>query len=305
VVAFFATLEIVTRTAGPPPHPLLEADATRMWRLRPHLDTEQNGTIVTNADGWRNREEIPREKPPGSLRVVCVGDSWMFGFRASQDDTIPAVLAVDLRQRLAGRTIQVINGGVFGYGPGQTLATLREAMAWHPDVVVVGLLHNTNAQVASMRAAPGWQTFVRSLLLRSRFYLWLRLALQDRLHEANPSAVDRRLWADTHDDYADMADLAKQAGALCVFLDYRLPPDDWPQVHKVEKPGNHVESPFEAQMAIVAREKGCVLVPCSYFYEADGTQLTDLANDKYHPSAKGYHWIAAKAARAIVDNLPR
>lgn len=311
VAVFFGTLECVVRVAGPPPHPLLEADASRVWKLRPHLDTGKSGNsaefnlVITNADGWRNREEITRDHPAGTLRVVCVGDSWMYGFRVDQDDTIPAVLAVELSRLLPGRKVEVINGGVFGYGTGQSLTTLRELMAWHPDVVVVGLLHNVNARAAAIRETAGWRSEVRKVLLQSRLYLWLRVLLQDRGRERDPAQFDRQVTEEARLDYAEMADLARAAGAMCVFLEYRLPFDDWPQIHSIERAENHPPDAFQDSMAAVAAEKGCVLVGCTYCFEPNGTELTDLVHDKYHPNAKGYHWMAGRAAAAIVQALQR
>lgn len=68
--------------------------------------------VSTNALGHRGPELAP-VKPPGGLRIACLGGSTTFGFGATADDrTYPAVLEALLRAAAPGRSIEVLNAGV-------------------------------------------------------------------------------------------------------------------------------------------------------------------------------------------------
>ncbi len=74
--------------------------------LLPGLDEWMQGAkpgarvrIVTNSKGFRNRKEFAYDVPPGTFRILFLGDSFVDGMRTDQDDTIGAVLERFLRER--------------------------------------------------------------------------------------------------------------------------------------------------------------------------------------------------------------
>lgn len=99
------------------------------WRNRslPH-------PVTINALGYRGAE-MTREKPPGELRIVVVGDSFVYGDFVDDAATLPALL----EQELAGtcRAVRVVNAGV----PGTTIVThaamVARAGVLTPDVVLL------------------------------------------------------------------------------------------------------------------------------------------------------------------------
>ncbi|HPF37311.1 MAG TPA: SGNH/GDSL hydrolase family protein [Phycisphaerae bacterium] len=97
-----------------------------------------------NEFGFRGpAPEIP--KPPGVVRIACLGDSFTFGEGVRDEDTWPAVLAARLNSaRPAGvASYDVINAGVQGYG-------LVDELLWYglrieklnPDIVVLAFFMN-------------------------------------------------------------------------------------------------------------------------------------------------------------------
>src|SRR5207237_633528 len=68
-------------------------------------------TYATNADGFRDRT-YPRAKPPGTFRVVVLGDSITLGWGVALEESFPK----RLEQRL-GPSVQVLSLGVAGYNP--------------------------------------------------------------------------------------------------------------------------------------------------------------------------------------------
>jgi len=98
--------------------------------------------VATNALGFRE-PRLPAPKPPDTVRIVVIGDSFTQGYGVEEADSYPRQLEVLLGARDHSRRYEVINLGVPGTSPPDYLYNLREfGMAYHPDVVVVGLMAN-------------------------------------------------------------------------------------------------------------------------------------------------------------------
>lgn len=102
---------------------------------------EGRAYIEINSDGWRDRERVKR-KPPGTLRVAVLGDSYVEALQVSLEESFPSVLEEHLRRECRAissvRKIEVLNFGVSGYGTAQELIALRERVwDYSPDVVLL------------------------------------------------------------------------------------------------------------------------------------------------------------------------
>jgi len=87
-----------------------------------------------NSLGFRGRDvEIP--KPPGRLRVACIGASTTVQ-GAEDDATYPALLEAKLRQRFPGLPIEVLNLGVSATWSDYWLERSDALFALEPDVVL-------------------------------------------------------------------------------------------------------------------------------------------------------------------------
>jgi lysophospholipase L1-like esterase len=87
-----------------------------------------------NALGFRGREVV-LPKPPGSVRVACLGASTT-AQGPSDDATYPARLEAKLRRRFPELEIEVLNLGISATWSDYWLARSRELFALEPDVVV-------------------------------------------------------------------------------------------------------------------------------------------------------------------------
>ena len=67
--------------------------------------------VSINRDGLRDREHA-KEKAAGSVRILMLGDSTLFGWGVKQDETIPALLEQDLNKEAPDPFVEVINTGV-------------------------------------------------------------------------------------------------------------------------------------------------------------------------------------------------
>ncbi len=80
-------------------------------------------------------------KPPGTFRILALGDSYVEASQVQARDTASARLEAMLGSTL-GRPVEVINGGVFGFGTAQELILLdEEGVKYQPDLVVLFFCH--------------------------------------------------------------------------------------------------------------------------------------------------------------------
>lgn len=91
--------------------------------------------IRTNSYGLRGSDPVI-PKPPGTLRLLLLGDSFTFGFPVKDEEAF-ARLAQALLQA-QGHPVEVINGGVSGYATTLHYLSLRDQyLAFEPDIVLL------------------------------------------------------------------------------------------------------------------------------------------------------------------------
>jgi lysophospholipase L1-like esterase len=111
-------------------------------RMRPNwLGQEFGVQVKTNSLGLRS-PETTFAKPPDLYRILALGDSWTYGYRAAEADTYPRQLESLLNQRAVSRgapaRYEIINAGVVGYTTGQEAAYLQaEGYRFNPDLILV------------------------------------------------------------------------------------------------------------------------------------------------------------------------
>ena len=128
---------------------------------------------------------------PGELRILCTGDSFVFGYGVLAEEAFPAVLAERLAARL-DRPVVAGNSGVPGNGLiEQARALERLAPAFDPDVVVATLYlgndfvddqYQFKYVEAGYSVTGEWAHLLRSsprarLMLHSRAWMWVEMTL--------------------------------------------------------------------------------------------------------------------------------
>lgn len=102
----------------------ISLDRERLYRLQPSCRPD------VNRAGFRD-DEFSHEK--SGLRLVFLGDSFLMGANVAADETLPRFLEKELQP-----DAEVLNMGILGYGPDQSLVVLREeGLAYHPDIVLL------------------------------------------------------------------------------------------------------------------------------------------------------------------------
>jgi hypothetical protein len=96
-----------------------------------HNDKKRGFFLHQNQFGLRGPDDMQLNKTPGRKRVLVLGDSYVWGVSASQDDLFT-------NSRVHGTNDEFINCGVSGYGTDQEyLFYLRTGQKFDVDQVVL------------------------------------------------------------------------------------------------------------------------------------------------------------------------
>jgi len=129
---------------------------------------EAAAEVAISTAGLRDRERGPLP-PPGTLRILAVGDSFVEGWAVAEAQGVARVLEDRLLR--AGRRVEVVNGGVSGYATDQELLFYRSrGRALHPELVLLFFCGNDvvyNARADYWRGAkPYFAAEADRLVLR-------------------------------------------------------------------------------------------------------------------------------------------
>jgi hypothetical protein len=189
--------EAALRVIGLSYPPFFQPDAVTGISLRPNtsgwFNQEGHGYVSISSQGTRDRER-PLAKPADTYRVAVLGDSFVEALQVSADRTFVRLLEKQLRECdfQAGKTIDVMNFGVSGFGTGQELRLLEtRVVGFSPDLIIVAFfpgndLRNNSRDLEEDRIRPFYfldengglqldESFAASDEFRRRTH-WLRQA---------------------------------------------------------------------------------------------------------------------------------
>ena len=220
---------------------IYEPDALLGRRLRP--GTTLSGTtrrLSINRWGFRG-PDIPRAKPPGTIRIASIGYSTKFGMEASDDDSVWVQhLIRSLNDNLAGtdrdgsanvggdRRYDAVNGAVPGYTLAVSIEQLTDRIAsFEPDIVVVNQVTTDIAAHSRRQFGRPAQTQAASSPVGRFFHqnsMLLNLVRQNtaafrskRIPQRLRGLLDDRGVADYAKRLADLVDLCRQRGWKIIF----------------------------------------------------------------------------------------
>lgn len=201
--------EVVLRLALPqafdvhPPGMYVE-DSTVGYVLTPGFTStmrraEFRQPFTTSPVSLRGQE--PRPRRGNTFRVVCLGDSFTWGFGVPDDSTFAVQLEEALGARFPDLDVQVINAGVPGYGTADQLHFLTSrADLLDPDLVIVqflpenDFLENRTPAQGGVIVQDGWLRTRPGTAEPSRIQpAWLRAQNWLKRHSHFASFVSERL----------------------------------------------------------------------------------------------------------------
>ena len=165
--------EIVLRIAGYGNLEIYQPDEKLYWRLKPNQDCYtkiDHKPVHINSHGTRGPEFNPA-KPPGTFRVLSLGDSRTFGWGLTDEETYSRRLEQLLKAQMGQqKTVEVINAGVNAWSYPQMLVFYRDfAAKWQPDLVLLG-----EANLWTQFSEQNSPEFVKKFLWRVRLKNLLR-----------------------------------------------------------------------------------------------------------------------------------
>lgn len=146
--------------------------------------------VKINRDGFRDGYHA-REKPPGVLRVLGLGDSFVFGWGVQEEEAFLKRLEVGLEDRIK-QPVETINAGVPGWGLNQYYLFLkRTGIQFSPDIVVVAYFVDDLSGPVQDHIPPATQydgrlQFKGSILHHSKLFNFLK-SLSHLVREKNRS----------------------------------------------------------------------------------------------------------------------
>lgn len=126
------------------------------WNL-----SEGRVRVTTNQEGLRDREHA-RSKPPGTVRIAVLGDSFAEAQQVEQHAAFWSILESELNRQpvMAGQTVEVLNFGISGYGTTEALQMLRHTVwGYEPDLVLLAFfpgndVHNNSRELEDDPGRP-------------------------------------------------------------------------------------------------------------------------------------------------------
>jgi hypothetical protein len=119
-----------------------------------------DSAVKLNSFGLRT-PEVAIPKPDGTIRILLLGDSFTFGFKAAEEDVFARRLEARLRAR-GYSTLEVVNAGVVSYCPLlEYLQYKHHLHVFEPDLVVLNFdMSDVQDQLEYSRSASWSSTGV-------------------------------------------------------------------------------------------------------------------------------------------------
>ncbi len=194
--------------------------------------------IKINSDGLRDREHS-KVKPPDTLRIALLGDSYAEALHVPMENAFWAVMEQRLQgcKAFNGQKVEVINFGVSGFSTARELITLRQRVwQYSPDIVLLSVTTANDIKDNSLLLSEEYA----GLPLPYFVYKNNELVLDDSLLKARNESLKFRLqksflgkslnWLRDHSRLMGLIDKAREA-----FQDYRQKKKDVPTVFGDER----------------------------------------------------------------------
>jgi hypothetical protein len=171
--------------------PFFKVDSLGLYIHHPSIETSQTiGStripIFINEKGLRDKRPVG-EKDQQEIRVLCLGDSFTFGWGVREEESFVSLLEKEAQAQFKGKKIRFLNAGHGGYGTQNILAYLESyGLSLKPDFVlwfIGGAEVETNGTVALYQEKEGSLkrvafsssvlSHVKSGLTSNRLYIWL------------------------------------------------------------------------------------------------------------------------------------
>lgn len=247
--------------------------------------------VPLNEYGFRRTKPMTLKKPPGTLRVITVGDSQTMGAGVSADATYSA-----FAEDALGAGWEVLNAGISGYRSLNVYRLLQKRLGYfQPDVVVVDCMPFDSPRDDGPLVGPRVRTSeqkLRALLFESATYHLLELVL-DKLRPNRPRWLDEhkhnpRAREQGFGNHDLIARWGEQYGVQIVFMEYPVMDGTGQELGCQTQPGE-LPSGFPVVPACQALQDE----------KQKGTPALELFQDHNHLTARGSYVVGQAVARTL------
>lgn len=318
-------LRLVSRLRAPhllPGMPWMMSDIIVGHRNIPGFSDPKRG-IAIDGLGLRG-PEVAIPKPPGVVRILCLGDSTTFGvWRNGVLDvrfttSYPSELERVLHER-GRRDVEVVNGGVMGYTTAHALRLLvTKLRAVAPDVITIRLGNNDHTL---LDVQPWWLSGATPYDLLWSLPPWafdwqiVRVGVDAYQRLTVPPAAATPTYKvplpELERNLERLVESATRLGARTLFLDFPYRPIEQGPWLGEELPNfatearsleelHAIHARYQAVVQRFAHERGLPFVETASALRSDPLPtFTDYDNS--HPNAEGLRVIGGRLADALVD----
>jgi lysophospholipase L1-like esterase len=235
---------------------LFSPDRYLFWRIKPNIgmkitenpeqyDLRTLGTtrghylftVRTNSDGL-NSPEIDLAKPPGTVRIITLGDSRSMAEGIPFDRLYGRRLESMLNEAAGEPRYEVINAGVSGYSSYQGVQQLkRQLLKYEPDyaTVLFGINDQDTFQgISDVEKAPifdsplttirGWLNrsmilyFLSRQVIKAKGALFGKTPIDPTVYESGPDRTRRVSLAEYEGNLREIVDLGKRHGFTPILV---------------------------------------------------------------------------------------
>ncbi len=298
--------------------------------FRPYYWLPVPNTPVSNSRGFRGRD-VTTPKPPGKVRIVCMGCSCTVGGQESYPERLERLL----RESLGTDKYEVINGGAGANSTYQGLLIFQNhILELHPDIVTVYFGWNDRwvhdgRRDSQHRLPSKMETKVVNVLSKSKFVK----ALLFRADKWRNQHIEQRVPVDEYGQNLNtFVNLCRQRGIriiLCTTPDgmtnraiesrfnSQAPGNWYRDLYLLFKDNggnpvevwNYIQRLYNGKVREVAVAEGCELLDLDALVKEAGHRYTDqplrLFKDGIHFSELGLQEVAAILAETILTGNER
>jgi lysophospholipase L1-like esterase len=327
-----SVIEVALRLAWPqifPPHPpgMYSPDDDVGYVLTPDSEWEFRRaefwvSVQTNKTGLRGKDLRPLKK--NSVRILCLGDSFTWGWGVNDNEAYPAELEKLLQSRYPLFDVQVLNAGVPGYGTNKELEFLKKWGAHlKPNIVIVqffsgndfidnrfsethanefrdGMLYKVFRPATQQK--PVWLRIIDWLQQRSHLaylvsnrvgYLAMRIGLLDELERSSSVYFTEEDGRRTTDYLVGIGKIADQLEARTLFV--HVPE----KAQVMSRPKGSLRSAALVHEAAIMAEASSVDLTLEFVKKKNLQKLYFVADP--HWTSKGHKLAAQILSKQISD----
>ena len=275
-------------------------DALLMWAPKPNYN---DGIIKINSQGFRDQEYSP-QKPPNTIRILCLGDSSTFR------GEYPSMLEDRLNKNFTRQNLcfEVINAGVTGYTSYQGLCMYKyKGARYSPDIVTfyfginepIKRFYLNDKEILQERVPVILKIIKNRLLLKLHSYRLFRKFITGvtKKNDSSRSNVPRVSLGDFRENVIELNSLCKKNGSVLVLISPPL----------CEEKAQFWERAPDIALYREELKKISDEYDIPYVYIAGMTERSKQPTDQYfldtvHPNEAGNELIAQRLFEYLVSS---